>query len=62
MQTFLAIHTRDIPLVEVKLDSRELVSKIRKQFAEKKKAGQDFGRVFIAKCVTLGTPVRVDIL
>ncbi len=52
---------RFIPLVEVKLDSRDLAMKIRKQFAQKKKE-TDFGRVFIANSVTLGTRVRVDIL
>ena len=52
---------RVIPLVEVRLDSRELALKIRKQFATKKRE-IDFGRVFIANSVTLGTRVRVDIL
>ncbi len=35
--------------------------KIRKQFAQKKRE-TDFGRVFIANSVTLGTRVTVDIL
>jgi hypothetical protein len=52
---------RFIPLIEVKLDSRELAMKIRRQFAQKKRE-VDFGRVFIANSVTLGTRVRVDIL
>jgi hypothetical protein len=50
-----------IPLVEVRLDSRELATKIRKQFAAKKRE-IDFGRVFVANSVTLGTRIRVDIL
>ena len=52
---------RFIPLVEVKMDSRDLAIKIRKQFAVKKR-DNDFGRIFIANSVTLGTRVRVDIL
>ena len=52
---------RVIPLVEVKMDNRELAFKIRKQFAVMKRES-DFGRVFIANSVTLGTRVRVDIL
>jgi hypothetical protein len=36
--------------------------KIWKGYGEKKKAGQDLGRVFIANSVTLATRVRVDIL
>jgi hypothetical protein len=51
-----------IPLVEVKLDSVENASLIRKAFAEKKKSGTDLGRLFIANCVNLATRVRVDIL
>ncbi len=55
-------NSQDIPLAEVKLDSAELALKIRKQFAEKKKAGQDFGKTFITNSVTLPTRVRVDIM
>ena len=55
-------NSQDIPLAEVKLDSAELALKIRKQFAEKKKAGQDFGKTFITNSVTLATRVRVDIM
>ena len=55
-------NAREIPLVEVKLDNRELALKIRKDFAAKKKAGQDFGKIYIANSVTLGTRVRVDIM
>jgi hypothetical protein len=53
---------RFIPLVEVKLNSVENASLIRKTFAEKKKQGADFGRLFIANCVNLATRVRVDVL
>jgi hypothetical protein len=55
-------NSQDVPLAEVKLDSAELALKIRKQFAEKKKAGQDFGKTFITNSVTLATRVRVDIM
>ncbi len=51
-----------IPLVEVKLDSAENATLIRKAFAEKKKSGADLGRLFIANSVNLATRVRVDIL
>jgi hypothetical protein len=51
-----------IPLVEVRLDSRELAMKIRKEFSAKKKSEKDFGKIFIANSVTLGTRVRIDIL
>ena len=52
----------NIPLAEVRMDSVDLASRLRKQFAEKKKAGQDFGRVWLANSVTLGTRVRIEIL
>jgi hypothetical protein len=54
--------SQDIPLAEVKLDSRELTLKIRKLFAEKKKAGEDFEKVYITNSVTLATRVRIDIM
>ena len=53
---------RDIPMVEVKLDSRDRAFKIRNTFVTKKKGGEDFGRVHIANSVCLATRVRVDIL
>ena len=53
---------REIPMAEVKMESRELARGIRKKFAEKKRAGDDFGKVFIANSVSLGTRVRIDIL
>jgi hypothetical protein len=53
---------RDIPMVEIKLESAEIASEIRKMYAEKRKAGKDFGRLFVANCVGLATRVRVDIM
>jgi hypothetical protein len=53
---------RYIPLVEVKLNSVKNATLIRKTFAEKKKQGTDFGRLFIANSVNLATRVRVDVL
>ena len=50
-----------IPLVEVRMSSKEMAMKIRKQFTAKKREN-DFGRAFIANSVTLGTRVRIDIL
>ena len=55
-------NSKIIPLVEVKMDSRDLAMKIRREFSAKKKADQDLGRIFIANSVTLATRVRIDIL
>ena len=52
----------NVPVAEVRMSSVELASKLRKQFAIKKRAGKDFGRIFMANSVTLGTRVRVEIL
>jgi hypothetical protein len=35
---------------------------LRKQFATKKKAGQEFGKVFFTSSVSLATMVHVDIM
>jgi hypothetical protein len=51
-----------IPLVEVKIDTKENAAAIRKAFAEKKKAGADLGRIFVSNSVNLATRVRVDVL
>ena len=51
-----------IPLVEVKLDTKENAAALRKAFAEKKKSGTDLGRIFISNSVNLATRVRVDVL
>ena len=53
---------RDIPMAEIKMDSRESAFKIRNTFVAKKKGGEDFGRVHIANSVSLATRIRVDIL
>ena len=53
---------RDIPLAEVRMSSREIAVRLRKNFAQKKKTGHDFGRTYISNCVTLATRVRVEIL
>lgn len=52
----------NIPLAEVRMDSGDLALKLRKQFAAKKKAGQDFGSTYLVNSVTLGTRVRIEIL
>jgi hypothetical protein len=36
--------------------------RIRKLFAEKKKAGEDFGKMYITNSVTLATCVRINIM
>ena len=53
---------KDIPMAEVRFESREIASALRRKFVEMRKAGHDFGRVYMANCVTLATRVRVDIL
>ena len=55
-------NSREIPLVEVKMRSREAAVAIRRQFAAKKKEGSGFGRLFLTNSVTLATRVRIDIL
>ena len=53
---------RDIPMVEIRMDSKESAAGIRKAYADKRKAGKDFGRLFMANCVGLATRVRVDVM
>jgi hypothetical protein len=55
-------NAREIPMAEVRLESKELAHRIRRKFAERKRAGEDMGRLFVANSVTLGTRVRIDIL
>ncbi len=55
-------NTKEIPLAEVKMRTREAAVAIRRQFAAKKKEGCNFGRVFLTNSVTLATRVRIDIL
>jgi hypothetical protein len=51
-----------IPMVEVRMDSKETAKRIRASYANKKKNSVDLGRLFVANCVTLATRVRADIL
>jgi hypothetical protein len=53
---------REVPLAEVRMSDREVAKRLRKKFANQRKAGQDFGRVQITNCVTLAPRVRIDIL
>ena len=53
---------REVPLAEVRMSDREVAKRLRKKFANQRKAGQDFGRVQLTNCVTLATRVRIDIL
>ena len=53
---------KDIPMVEVRMESKEAAARIRKAYADKRKSGKDFGRLFIANCVGLATRVRVDVM
>jgi hypothetical protein len=48
--------------VEVKIDSATNALALRKAFADKRKNGDDLGRIFISNSVNLATRVRVDIL
>ena len=53
---------RNIPLCDVKFKTKEMAMKIRREFAAKKKGGQDFGRLAVFNSVTLGTRVRIEVL
>jgi len=55
---------KDIPMVEVKLNSIEAATGLRKAFAEKRKEGDGkiFGRLYVANSVSLSTRVRIDIM
>ena len=53
---------REIPMAEVKMDSRETALKIRKKFAEMKRTGSGVGGLYVANSVTLATRIRIDIL
>jgi hypothetical protein len=48
-------------MAEVKMESKDVAHGIRQKFAEKR-AGEDYGKVFIVNSVSLGTRVRIDIL
>jgi hypothetical protein len=53
---------REILMVEIRLDSVEAAAGIRKAYAETRKAGKEFGQLFIGNCIGLSTRVRVDIM
>ena len=55
---------RDMPMVEVRLNSVEAASSIWKAFAEKRKEGDGkaLGRLYMSNSVTLSTRVRVDVM
>jgi len=55
---------KDMPMVEVRLNSAEVAGGVRKAFAEKRKEsdGKALGRLFMTNSVTLSTRVRVDIM
>jgi hypothetical protein len=53
---------KNIPMVEVRLESREMAFKLRNTFATKKKNGEDYSRIHIANSVCLATRVRADML
>jgi hypothetical protein len=55
-------NNRNIPLAEVRMKSKEQAVGIRKSFAQKKKAGRDYGKIYLSNCVTLATRVRIEIL
>ena len=52
----------EIPMVEVRMTSKEFAKKARMTFVSKIKQGEDFGRTHMANSVCLATRVRVDIL
>ena len=55
---------KDIPMVEVKMESVEVATSVRKAFAEKRKEddGKAMGRLYVANSVSLSTRVRIEIL
>ena len=55
---------KDIPMVEVKMESVEVATSVRKAFAEKRKEddGKALGRLYVANLVSLSTRVRIEIL
>lgn len=55
---------RDMPMVEVRLNSVEVAVEVRKAFAEKRKEGdgKTLRRLYMSNSVTLSTRVRVDIM
>jgi hypothetical protein len=53
---------KDIPMVKIRMESKEAAARIWKAYADKRKAGTDFGRLFVANCVGLATRVRVDVM
>ena len=52
----------NIPMVEVRVDTKENAIALRKAFVAKKKMGHQFGKLHLANSVSLGTRVRTDIL
>jgi hypothetical protein len=55
---------KEIPMVEVKLNSVEAATGLRKAFAEKRKEGdgRSLGRLYVANSVSLSTRVRIDVM
>jgi hypothetical protein len=55
---------KEIPMVEVKLNSVEAATGLRKAFAEKRKEGdgKSMGRLYVANSVSLSTRVRIDVM
>jgi hypothetical protein len=54
---------REIPMVEVKMDSVEVAATMRKAFADKRKeGGTSLGRLYVANSVTLSTRVRIEVM
>jgi hypothetical protein len=54
-----------IPMVEIRMENPEQALLIRKAYADKKKSkslGRDLDTLFVAKCVSLATRVRVDVM
>ena len=52
----------NIPMVEVRMENKEMAKRIRACYAEKKRNNSDLGKLFLANCVTLATRVRIDIM
>ena len=53
---------RELPAAEVVFDNAETAKRVRRGFVEKRKAGIDFGKIYMANRVTLATRVRVALM
>ncbi len=51
-----------IPLAEIRMNNVEVAIWLRKLIANKRKAGANFGRIYLANSMNLVTKVRIKVL